>query len=250
MQMFLDIEDGERVHTIYICNSGQRNCCCRVHIANMDLLEFGMIPAMNQLASVIEGSIFNQYLYQGLQISDVFVMGDLFECRDYDSYRFIEKMLLMKLRKINFRRLDNLILQSMTKNTQVKKVIVRTQGQFEDDGENQDSIESIASSGSTIYGLSPGNRLLERFASRTYAIRIQITESNGRVLNREISNDDDAPYVTRKHMNSIIKVKSKELIPVIKKESRLKSLTSIGDEIHVSFTVYNSLPGLKVAIGK
>lgn len=244
--IFLDIEDGERVHTIYICNSGKRNCC-QVHIANMDLLEFGMIPALNQLVSVIEGSIFNQYLYQGLQISDVFVMGDLFYCKDYDSYKFIDKMLLMKLRKINFRRLDHLLLQSMTKNTQVTKVAVQTQ-QF-DDGEDQDAIDSIAASGSVTYGLNPSNRLLERFASRTYAIRIQISESNGRVINRTLSNDEDAAYVTRKHMNSIIKVTSEELIPVIIKESRLKSLTSIGEEIHVSFTVCNSLPGLKVAIG-
>lgn len=125
--------DGEKVHEIYICKSDQEGDCCRVHIAYMDILQFGLIPAINRLVSKIQSSIPNQHLLQELDISNIFVIGTILFCRYQRDYKFLEELFLMSLRKLNLSRLNDLTLHHKIKNTQVTKV----------DGKEKEGIQNV-----------------------------------------------------------------------------------------------------------
>ncbi|KAI9268611.1 hypothetical protein EDC94DRAFT_582128 [Helicostylum pulchrum] len=167
---FLDIQDSEKTHIIYICNG--THDCCYISLSNMDLLDFAINPALNNLVSVIQASTQNQDLFRDIQLSNIFLMGEFLVCRDQTSFKFIESRLVSKLKDINFRRLDSLILLGKAKDTQVQKVKISTP-----DLEGTCSIAHAVSIGAFHYTLDPRNRLLERYTNRTYALSVSINDS-------------------------------------------------------------------------
>ncbi|KAG2232031.1 hypothetical protein INT48_000586 [Thamnidium elegans] len=206
---FLDIQDSEKTHIIYICNG--THDCCSISLSNMDLLDFAINPALNNLVSVIQASTQNQDLFRDIQLSDIFLMGEFLVCRDQISYKFIERRLVSKLKEINFRRLDSLILLGKAKDTQVQKVKISIP-----DLEGTCSIAHAVSIGAFHYTLDPRNRLLERYTNRTYALSVSI-------------NDPEEPIdveVHRPQTDKRTKLGHLEYFRIIEKNTRVSDFTN------------------------
>lgn len=137
----------------------------------MDLLDFGIIPALNELVSIIQASTQSQHLFRGIQLSDIFLLGEFLVCRDQASYLYIENILIGKLKEIKFHPLDNLVLQRMTRNTQIVKVMIKDESM-----KGTCSIANAVLQGAIVYSLDPRNRLFERVTDRTYALCVQIID--------------------------------------------------------------------------
>lgn len=176
--------NGEKVNEICICRSGQGGNHCRVYITNRDLLQFCMIPVIDRLASEIGNYASYVHLRQNVKISNVFVMGVFLLCRYQRDYKFLEDFLLTRLGKINYLRIGNVGLHSIMNGTQVRKVDAQTHEEQRSyrsnalgdntDKQDRESLARIALSGSIMYGTNPRNRLFERFASRSYGIKVTI----------------------------------------------------------------------------
>ncbi|CAO3657365.1 unnamed protein product [Mucor hiemalis] len=202
----LDLLDGDKVHKIYTCNNGQEGDCCCVLIANMDILQFGLIPAINRLVLKIQSRILNEHLLQELDISNIFVMGTILFCRYQSDYKFLEELLLVNLKKMNLSRLNGgFTLHRNIKFPQVTKVDGKENGKRQtvyhnviNYEEDQEVLARIALNGSIMYGLNPKNQMFERFATKTYAVCLEIRsipsgiglkDYHGEVLNSNESID-------------------------------------------------------------
>lgn len=175
MQASLHITENEKVHEICICKSGHEKCC-RMFIANMDLVQFGIIPAINSLVSKIQSSILKYEFHQNLHIGSMFLIGELLYCRSQQDYELLEDLLLMKLRNMNLKHSENLTINRKIERPKVSKLKGKNRNATNEviSATDQNSLEDITMEGSFIYGINPANRLVERFASRTYAIGIEI----------------------------------------------------------------------------
>ncbi|CAO3657354.1 unnamed protein product [Mucor hiemalis] len=184
----LELVDDEKVNEIFICESDQEGNCCRVLITNLDLLQYCIIPTINSIASKIHSYAYDEMiLNQKRKISNIFVMGVFLLCRYKRDYKYLENILLMKLKKYNLFCSNDLGLQSMINSTELKITAIDTQkpehrrneygGIAEDDDNdnwNQDPIPLISLKGSVLYSLDPENQLVERISGRTYAIKIRV----------------------------------------------------------------------------
>ncbi|CAO3657256.1 unnamed protein product [Mucor hiemalis] len=195
----LDLLNGDKVHKIDTCNSGQEGHCCCILIANMDILQFGLIPAINTLVSKIHSRISNQHFIQELNINNILIMGTILFCRYQKDHEFLEELLLMNLRKLNSSRLNDITLHHKIKNTQVTKVDGKEKGKSQNvyhdemnDEESQDVLTRVALRGSIMYGLNPKDQVFERFATNTYGIGIKTMTLNGDVLNYHRSKVSDS----------------------------------------------------------
>lgn len=247
--------DSEKVHDIGICRERD---CCRVHIANMNLVQFGFIPTINRLVSEVQCSISNQRFHQGLLITNIFLMGIFLFCRSQKDYKFLEDMLLMDLMKANFTCSNELRSYHQMNNIQITKVEEKSQSDGDEiSGEkDQNSIANIALKGSIMYGTNPNNRLVERFATESYAIGFILEGLDGFRWNRRYNDDDlcdnlwEPPQAACNQLNSQTKILANMLIPIIKKNTALASLESIEDEINTYFTLFNCWEDVSVEIGK
>lgn len=271
----LQLMHGEQVHDIGVCGEEE---CCRVHIANMDLVQFCFVPAINRLISELHCCISNHNFHQGLHIRNIFLLGVFVFCRSRRDYKFLENNLLTDLRKMNFNHQIN--------NTQITKV--EEDGLNEDDVINDErdrnSLANIASKGSIMYALNPYNRLFERFATKSYAVKLEIRTGRQQLLNGEDDNvnggrainiedtagtelgnksiecegsihsgDDslsasEVPYATCSQLDSQTKIKNNMLITMIREGAALAPLKSIEEEISTEFTILNCSKGIQVFI--
>lgn len=143
----------------------------------MDLLDFAIRPALTELVSIIQASTLSPHLFCGIQLSNIFLLGEFFICRDQCSYQFIEAILVSKLKEIKFHPLDNLLLQRTTKNTQISKVAI-----LNEEMKGTCSIAHAALHGAMEYSLDPRNRLFERVTDRTYALGVQVLDLRSHVM--------------------------------------------------------------------
>lgn len=173
---------GEKVHDVGVCGEGE---CCRVRIANMDLVQFCFVPTINRLISEVHCCISNQHFHQGLHISIIFLMGAFIFCRLRRDYQFLENKLLTDLQKMNFTHSNNVGLCYQIGNIQVNKVEVERLNDDDEDrcGKDQNSIANIALEGSVLHCINTNNRLVERFATKSYTITLEIRVYGGSVLN-------------------------------------------------------------------
>lgn len=185
----------------------------------MDLLDFAISPALTELVSIIQASTLNQHLFRGIQLSDIFLLGEFLICRDQTSYKFIEDMLLSKLKEIKFHPLDNLILQRMTKNTQISKVAI-----LDEEMKGTCSIAYAAFNGAIEYSLDPQNRLFERFADRTYALGVQLVDTG---LRRDDYGSVEISYQTS---NGRLPLEDGQYFPIMLKNTQLSTFQN--DEIN------------------
>jgi hypothetical protein len=209
----------------------------------MDLLEFAIEPTLNHFVSIIRASTLNQDLFRGIQLSNIFLLGEFILCRDRRSYKVLEDILLFKLQKINFRRLDNLILQRMTKNTQVSKITIP-----KEEEEMGDSIAYATLRGSVLFGLDPRNRLLERYACRTYAVHIRLLDISSEEHNSSSNSTlEKETQVMFQNTNAKRIIENDELIPIINKGERVSasSKNEIGRYFYLTNNTYQ-----KIEIGK
>lgn len=181
----LELIDDEKVHNISICR--REGDCCHVRIANMDLAQFGFIPAMNKLVSKVQSIISNQYFHMGLHISNIFIMGSFLCCQSQTDYKVLEDMLLMDLSKVSFTRSND-----KKKNAQITKV--EEHSQTYDNENDQNSLADFALKCSIMYGINSNNRLVERFSTKSYAIKFELCDSSWNALNGESTNSDGVGY--------------------------------------------------------
>ncbi|CAO3620981.1 unnamed protein product [Mucor hiemalis] len=100
------------------------------------------------------------------------------------------------------------------------------------DKQDQDSLARIALDGSVMYGTNPRNRLFERVASKTYALRIRIVDF------KEPQETHVYYTTTCNSSNTPIKASSEDmLIPIIRKGLCLRPVSLDGDDIAVSFSL-------------
>lgn len=266
----LEVMEGEKMHVISICREGD---CCRVYIANMDLAQYGFIPSISRLVSEVQSSISNQHFHDGLYISNVFLLGRFLCCQSQKDYKFLEDILLTDLKKMSFTRSKYLKLQHRMNNTQIIKVEVESQ--IDGDKNDQNLVENIVLKGSFIYSIHSNNRLLERFSTKSIAIRTRLydtypfyddtsdavfipnifltdagdeipEEVHDAIIKKEneasIQNEDDIlytyeiPHVTCNQSNS----HTKTIISIIKEGAALAALGSIEEDVEAKFTVFNS----------
>ncbi|CAO3628313.1 unnamed protein product [Mucor hiemalis] len=227
---------------------------------------FGISPAIDQLASIIQGGILNLCLYQEVHVNNIFVMGAFLFCRHWGDYAVLEELLLMKLRSIKLQPLYNSMVRNLTKNISVTKVDVQkkeVEKYGHSDKYKQDTLSRVALKGSIIYASDPRNRLLERFASKTYAVYIGVKTLAGRTINDafEYGNEfydgdeivdgiEDAVYVTCEQSKSSFEVTTDTPVNIIEKGTPLMSMALDGEEISTYFTMHECVKDVQIYISK
>ncbi|CAO3657505.1 unnamed protein product [Mucor hiemalis] len=272
----LDIEkDSEKVNEICVCENENQESCCIVRITTMNLLQFGISPAIDQLASIIQGGILNLCLHQEVHINEIFLMGVFLFCRYRRDYTVLEELLLIKLRNIKRQPSYKSLIRNLTKNTKnipVTKLDVRKKEveKYSHSGEHsQDALSRVALKGSISHGRDPRYRLLERFASKTYFVFLGVKRSSRRTIDHTMTypysfyNDEDYKdkdysdfllgkgggiHVTCEQSKPPFRVRMGTEVYVIEKDTPLMSMALGREEISTYFTIHNYVEDVQIGI--
>lgn len=210
----------------------------------MDLVQFGVIPTIDRLISKIQGNISAWDFHHGLSINYMFVTGDVLLHHFQKDCKFLEDLLLMNLRKMNLSSLNDIRFYHQINSAQVTKV--EDVNQNGDNKTDQSFLVNIVSRVSPMYDTNINNRVIERFASRTYAIKTSvetIIERNHVGCRRygvfDHNLHPEAVYLTCNQLKSEVKVENNMLVPIVRKGTPLVPSETSGEDINIVFTIFN-----------
>lgn len=225
-----------------------------------------MVPAVERLTSEIHTYATYMMSCERMKISNIFVMGAFLLCQYQKDYNFLEELLLLKLRRINFVDVNDFTVRNVMNNTQVTKVVapkyetitgIYDNNTISDNNDEQDreSLARIALSGSISYGISPNNRFYRRIACNSYFATIFIClqdfskYNGGAYLQGIVDIDEIAVYATGRFYESHRSHKKSE-VSIMEMRYPLDFMWTNGEDIDLSYTISNCQKDIRVSIGK